>query len=96
MFAAGNKAKHLSSVNHTTNTIHHHQKDLFYSTLLSDISTVSPDDYLLLYGNFNGHVGKAPEGFNRVHGEQRFGSGNADGMIILDLCAAANFAIKNT
>ena len=96
MVLAGNKDTRLLSGNYTTKTIHYHQKDLFYSVLLSKISTVSPDDYLLICGNFNGHVGKAPEGFNGFHGEQGFGSGNADGMIILDLCAAANFAIKNT
>ena len=39
----------------------------FYNALLSNISTVSPDDYLLVCGDFNGHVGKALEGFNGVH-----------------------------
>ena len=29
MAPAGNKAKHLSSVNHTTKTIHHHHHALF-------------------------------------------------------------------
>ena len=38
------------------------EKDSFYSALLSNISTVSPDEYLLVCGDFNGHVGKAPEG----------------------------------
>ena len=38
------------------------EKDSFYSALLSNISTVSPDEYLLVGGDFNGHVGKAPEG----------------------------------
>ena len=32
------------------------------------IVTVSPDENLLVCGHFNGHVGKAPEGFNRVNG----------------------------
>ena len=43
-------------------------KDLFYSSLLSNISIVSPDKYLSVCGDFNGHAGKAPEGFNGVHG----------------------------
>ena len=71
-------------------------KDLFYSALLSNISTFSPDKYLSESGDFNGHVGKAPEGFNGVHGWHGFGSHNADGTRILDLCTAANLAITNT
>ena len=36
------------------------ERDLFCTALLSNILTVSPDEYLLVSGNFNGHVGKAP------------------------------------
>ena len=43
------------------------EKDSFYSALLTNISTVSHDEYLLVCGDFNGHVGKAPEGFSGVH-----------------------------
>ena len=68
------------------------EKDSFYRALLSSISTVSPDEYLLVLGDFNGHLRKAPEGFNRVHGGRGFGSRNGDGIRILDLCAAANLA----
>ena len=60
------------------------------------IVTVSPDENLLVCGHFNGHVGKAREGFNRVNGGRGFGSHNADGIRIPDLCAAANLAITNT
>ena len=50
---------------------------------------------MLVSGDFNGHVGKALEGFNGCHGGHRFCSHNADGTKILDLCAAANLAITN-
>ena len=66
------------------------EKDSFYSPLLSNISTVSPDECLLVCGDFNGHVR------NGVHVRRGFGSRNFDGTRILDLCAAANLAIKNT
>ena len=66
------------------------EKDSLYSALLSNISTVSPDEFLLVCGDFNGHVGKAPKGFNGVHGECGFGSRNADEIRILDLCAITN------
>ena len=72
------------------------KKDSFYSALLTNISTVSPDEYLLVCGDFNGHVGKTPEGFSGVHGGRGFGSGKADGTRILDLCTTANLAVTNT
>ena len=69
------------------------EKDSFYSALLTNISTVSHDEYLLVCGDFNGHIGKAPEGFSGVHGGRGFGSGNADGTKILDLCTTANLPV---
>ena len=72
------------------------EKDSSYSALLSNISVVSPDEYLLVCGDFNGHVGKVSEGLNGVHGGCRFGSCKADGTRILDLCTAAIIAITNT
>ena len=54
------------------------EKDSFYSALLSNISTVSPDEYLIECSDFNGHVGKNPESFNGVHGGGGSGSRSAD------------------
>ena len=71
------------------------EKDSFYSALLSNISIVSPDEYLFKCEDFNVHVRKAPEGFNGVHGRCGFNSRNADGIRILVLSAAANLAITN-
>ena len=59
------------------------------------LSTVSPDDYLLIWGDLNDHATKAPEGFNEVHGRRGFASSNADGIRILNSCAASNLAITN-
>ena len=87
--------KHLQCLR-TPNWFISVEKDSFYSALLSNISTISPDEYLLVCGDFNGHVGNVPEGFDGVHGGSGFDSRNADGIRILHLCAAANLAITNT
>ena len=45
MVLAGNKAKHLSSVNHSANTIHHHQEShqiYSYSSCAKDLISVLP------------------------------------------------------
>ena len=75
---------------------HLFNEDLFHSALLCNISTVSPDEYLLVCGDLNDHVGKAHEIFNGIHAGTGLGSHNADGIRILDLCAAANLAITTT
>ena len=54
-------------------------------TLLSNISTVSLDECLLVCGDFNEHVGETPEGFNKIHGGCGFDSRNADRIRIFDL-----------
>ena len=51
---------------------------------------------MLVCGDFNRYVGKTPKGFNGVNGGCGFGSCNADGTRILDLCTAADLAITNT
>ena len=50
----------------------------------------------MLCGDFNSHVGRDTEGFDRIHGGHGFGSRNTDGVRILDFCTATNLAITNT
>ena len=47
------------------------------------------------YGHV-GHVEKAPEGFNGVHGGRGFGLHIPDGTRIIDLCTPENLAITIT
>ena len=72
------------------------ENDWIYSALLSNISTVSLDEYLPVCVDLNSHVGKPPEGFNGVNSKRGFGSCNADGTIIVDLCTVGNLAKTNT
>ena len=71
-------------------------KDLFYNNLLNNISKVPSDEFLLICGDLNGHVGKLSTGFDNIHGGHGFGNLNREGTRILDLCAAANLAVANT
>ena len=70
-------------------------KDSFYTNLLTHISAVPSTEYLMLCGDFNSHVGRDTEGFDRIHGGHGFGSHNTDGVRILDFCTATNLAITN-
>ena len=73
------------------------EKDQFYIALLSNISTVSLDDYLLEYGmDMWDMQKKPPEGFNGVRGGRGFGLHIPDGTRIIDLCTPENLAITIT
>ena len=43
------------------------EKDSFYTNLLTHVSAVPSTEYLMLCGDFNGHVGRDTEGFDRIH-----------------------------
>ncbi|XP_046963282.1 uncharacterized protein LOC124532423 [Vanessa cardui] len=47
-------------------------------------------------GDFNGHVGKESDGYERVHGGLGFGNRNADGEALLQAACAFDLAITNT
>ena len=47
-------------------------------------------------GNFSGHVGEHPAGFEGVHEGSGYGMRNQDGLCILDFCVANKLAINNT
>ena len=58
---------------------------------------VSPaDETLLVCGDFNGHIGESSPVFNGVHGGFGYGNQNADGVRVLDFCAASNLSIANS
>ena len=73
-----------------------HVKDTFYDELLSHISKVPNDDFVVVAGDLNGHVGNISHGFHDSHGGHGYGARNTEGVRILDFCTAANLAITNT
>ncbi|XP_066920323.1 craniofacial development protein 2-like [Clytia hemisphaerica] len=72
------------------------QKEKFYNNLLTQTALTPEEEFLLICGDLNGHVGKETAGFDNVHGGNGFGDRNADGIRLLDFCLAANLAITNT
>lgn len=53
-------------------------------------------DKLLLMGDFNVRVGKDHQFWHRIVGNQGIGSCNANGLLLLGLCAECNLCITNT
>jgi len=70
------------------------EKDAFYEQLLSSIAAIDDTEYLIVAGNFNGHVGKRIEGFDNQHGGNGYGIRNSGHPHTL--CAACDLSITNT
>ena len=73
------------------------EKDTFYDQVLSLVAAVPDDEFLLIGGDFNGHVGESSGGFEDTHGGGHgYGIRNSDGVRMLDFCVANRLAIANT
>ena len=72
------------------------EKVEFYISLGKVGKTVKDNEYLVVCGDFNGHVGKDIEGFDGVHGGMGFGSRNVEGEMLLEFADAWNLAVANT
>ena len=71
-------------------------KESFYASLRTTLSAVPLHDKLLLMGDFNARVGKDHQLWHGVIGNQGIGSCNANGLLLLGLCAEFNLCITNT
>eukprot|EP00106_Octopus_bimaculoides_P006251 XP_014773693.1 PREDICTED: craniofacial development protein 2-like [Octopus bimaculoides] len=64
------------------------QKDQFDEVLLQTTSTTNDRDFVIVAGNFNGHVGQLSHGFHVVLGSYGFGTRNEEGTKLLEFCDA--------
>ena len=56
----------------------------------------SSSEIIVSLRNFNGHVGKCPEGFEGVHGGNGVGKRNVEGRRLLELCNERELCVVNT
>ena len=56
------------------------EKESFYCTLQDHALKVPDNEFLLIGGDFNGHVGSTTQGFENVHGNHGYGVRNPDGI----------------
>ena len=71
-------------------------KDAFYDSLQTVISTIPDKEIVIPCGDWNGHVGKAADGYEGIHGGSGYGERNPDGDRILDFAVANDLIIANT
>ena len=73
MVSAGNKARHLPSVNHTIKTIHHHHQ---FTTIIIK-SNIYIYTYIFLWEEGGGHSYKDIASFNHFHTDCGIGCGTS-------------------
>ena len=71
-------------------------KDEFYDNLLSVVSRINTREKLYICGDFNGHIGSKPEGYEGVHGGNGYGQRNQEGERILEFATAHDLVVGNS
>ena len=72
------------------------EKVRFYDEVASAWNFKSFSEIIVSSGDFNGHVGKCPEGFEGVHGGMVLEKRNAEGRKLLEFCDERELCVANT
>ena len=71
------------------------EKDRFYDQLNAVVAKIPLSEVLIPGGGWNGHVGRAADGFEEVHGGYGYGVRNDEGGRLLDFAVAHDLVIGN-
>ncbi|XP_026731885.1 craniofacial development protein 2-like [Trichoplusia ni] len=71
-------------------------KEKFWNDFDCLMMNVQDNEEVFIGGDFNGHVGRESDGYERVHGGRGFGNRNTDGEALLQAACAFDLAITNT
>ena len=72
------------------------EKEEFWRALDLAVKGVSPNERVLIAGDFNGHVGERTEGYEGVHGGRGLGERNEEGERLLEFADSTGMAVVNT
>ncbi|XP_026746110.1 uncharacterized protein LOC113507456 [Trichoplusia ni] len=71
-------------------------KEKFWNDFDCLMMNVQDNEEVFIGGDFNGHVGRESDGYERVHGGRGFGNRNTYGEALLQAACAFDLAITNT
>ncbi|ESN95833.1 hypothetical protein HELRODRAFT_179020 [Helobdella robusta] len=72
------------------------EKDRFYDDVSDEIGQAGLDEFVVLLGDLNGHVGADADGYEGVHGGWGYGIRNEEGRRVLELADAHSMMVGNT
>ncbi|KAL6543640.1 hypothetical protein OROGR_010137 [Orobanche gracilis] len=71
-------------------------KEAFWVCLDELVGSIPDDQFIVLGGDFNGHIGQGVEGCHSAHGGFGFGVRNAGGSALLEFATAHELVIANS
>ena len=72
------------------------EKVKFYDDVSEVLSQAGSDEFVVLLGDFNGHVGRNADGYEGVHGGFGYVDKNDEGHRLLELADAHGMVVGNT
>ncbi|CAG9568035.1 unnamed protein product [Danaus chrysippus] len=72
------------------------EKESFWEQFEEVLRAIPAAEVIIVGGDLNGHVGRAADTYERVHGGFGYGRRNAEGETILRTCIASDLAVVNT
>ena len=72
------------------------EKNIFYEKFAKESKRVGPHEFVVAAGDFNGHVGAHPDGFEGVHWRFGIGARNGGGRRLLEYCEETSIVVINT
>src|SRR4029077_222462 len=72
------------------------EKEEFWKSVFELLMKISAEESVFVCGDLSGHVGGDPGGCRGVHGGNGYGTGGAEGEMVLELAVAMDLVISNT
>ncbi|KAL6577303.1 hypothetical protein OROMI_011579 [Orobanche minor] len=71
-------------------------KEAFWVCLDELVESIPNEQFIVLGGDFNGHIGEGEDGYHSAHGGFGFGVRNAEGSALLEFATAHELVIANS
>ena len=72
------------------------EKEEFLLALSKIVDEIGQEEFVMIGGDMNGHVGEKAAGFEGVHGGKGYGERNTEGEMLLEFADALNLVVLNT
>lgn len=72
------------------------EKEAFWACLDDLVGSIPDDQFLVMGGDFNGHIGQRVDGYHSAHGGFGFGVRNEGGSALLEFATAHELVIVNS
>src|SRR5206468_9833982 len=72
------------------------EKEEFLLSLSKMVDEIGQEEFVVIGGDMNGHVGKKVDGYEGVHGGKGYGVRNAEGERLLEFADAMKLVVLNT